>query len=206
MKKAGSREFVEELGEKQNGLMAFLGGILDNPITRSAQRTADPLITAVEGFNRTPEWRQEAGLQRLVRPLAGGNEELNAAQIAAVKSLGGNVEALREYLAELPVGERAGSMLGSLIDKAEREGLTPDQIYEAGRSVRYGDGRYGDSDVGNFVRQSVVPVAAMGAVTGGSALLVKGALDVYARMQAGEPVSEEEAVVASKVLEEAGVK
>jgi hypothetical protein len=62
----------------------------------------------------------------------------------------------------------------------------------------------GLTDRGSAVRQFGLgsPVAAYGAVLGGGALAVKGALDVYARLQAGEPVSEEEVAAADAVLQQ----
>lgn len=60
----------------------------------------------------------------------------------------------------------------------------------------------GFTNAGNFLRQFSLgsPVGAYAVPGAGAALAIKGAMDVYARMQAGQPVSEEEAVAASEVL------
>jgi hypothetical protein len=211
-RKAGGEEIAGKIQERAG----ILEALVNNPLTRSWQGTMDRFVTGPIGRKMASDEVLAQGVADMVGGLPVTDGRLHPAQIEALNTLAGRNDLTGEDLHRLAarriengdvdsIGEWiTNQALTNAQDNASRETL--DSLAE--QLSREHGGRVGLTELGSTVRQFGLgsPVAAYAAVGGSSALLVKGAMDVYARMQAGEPVSEEEAVVASKVLSEAGVK
>jgi hypothetical protein len=200
------------------GIGRFAGDALsflaDNALTRSWQGSMDRYVTGPIGRRQA----SDETLQYAVPGMVGGlnrDEALRPLMLdAAVKLLGTDKtpeQVVATHLQRVATGTAdpdLGKYLAGHMDKVVEEGRVERGTLEgvAAMVAQATGGRYGLTQAGSNVRQFVTgsPVAAYGAVLGGGALAVKGAMDVYARMQAGQPVSEEEKMAADQVLNQVG--
>jgi hypothetical protein len=129
---------------------------------------------------------------------------LTPGQLAVLDAIGVNRAKVDELVAS---GRKPLDLMKiavhSKIDSGE---LSPEAVYALGRMADR-TGRYAGLDpdtqrahAAALVRRVGVPVAAHAAVAGGAVLGLKGAFDVISRMQAGEPVEEEEVKAAVETV------
>jgi 3,4-dihydroxy-2-butanone 4-phosphate synthase len=205
-RKAGGEEIAGKIQERA-GILAALA---DNPLTRSWRASMDRFVTGPIGRRMASDETLEFGVPSLVSkmPLQDGVPApvvVNAVNRYSGEDMTANdmIEVAQDFI-DNGVSTDAPEMLGFAMLGATDQGLIDraGQMEIAAQMARAHGGRYGLTETGTNLRNYVTgsPVAAYAAVGGSTALLVKGAMDVAGRMQAGEPVSEEEAAAATEVL------
>jgi hypothetical protein len=213
VRKAGGEEIAGKIQERA-GILAALA---DNPLTRSWQGTMDRFVTGPIGRKMASDEVLEKGVGNMIAGLPVVDGLPHSLAVEAANRYAGRTDLTPEALADIAASfvdsgevENVNAFIGNQTRDYVADGSASrsDQEAVAAQLAQHYGGRMGLTKLGSQVRQAGLgsPVAAYVAVGGSTALLVKGAMDVYARMQAGEPVSEEEVVVASKVLSEAGVR
>jgi hypothetical protein len=182
--------------------------MMNNRVGRRAVRMADRPLRVLERMGTTPEQRGKMGVNRILAQNKNNGHDLTDDQQRIMDAIGVNPGAVAAAVAD---GDTPRKLLyGALKSRLEDGRLSPEAVYALGASVSNDGTVSGREDMIGVISDSIVrtigvPVGAHAAIAGGSiaaaALGVKGALDVYARMQAGEEVSEEEAAAAMDVVE-----
>jgi hypothetical protein len=187
------------------GIGRLAGAIWDNPYTRAWQggvgrAVVDPIERRFvkdvdpERIRNDVYARYPLGEDRVISP--------ELAKVLDARVGPGSGAALQEVVAGAPGELQVARDVQAGRVRQLAVALNPDSRVNLAYDVHLP--AEGFTGAGNFLRQFSLGsnVGAYAVPGAGAALAIKGAMDVVARMQAGEPVSKEEAAAAGQVLAE----
>jgi hypothetical protein len=185
--------------------------LMDNDLTTGWQKAVDRYVTSPIGRRLASDADLQQGVADMTGDLPMPEGGLHPLQFEVLKRVTGDqgltAEKAYQVMSDAVPSGRYKNVAEAVQDQVftylNEGGVSRDTLSAtAAQLARELGGRAGLTPAGTTVRQfgPGSPVAAYGAVLGGGALGVKGVMDVISRMQAGQPVTEEEAAAVDAVL------